>query len=50
MANIMKMMKQMADMQKNLGKVQEALAAQEMETHVLARYLSGRACHKSDCW
>lgn len=31
MANIMKMMKQMADMQKNLGKVQEALAAQEME-------------------
>jgi len=28
MANIMKMMKQMADMQKNLGKVQEALAAQ----------------------
>lgn len=31
MANIMKMMKQAAAMQKNLGKVQEALAAQEFE-------------------
>lgn len=31
MANIMKMMKQAADMQKNLGKAQEALAALELE-------------------
>jgi nucleoid-associated protein EbfC len=29
---MMKMMKQAADMQKNMGKVQEALAAQELET------------------
>jgi nucleoid-associated protein EbfC len=29
--NMMKMMKQAADMQKNMGKVQEALAAQELE-------------------
>ena len=31
MANIMKMMKQAADMQKNLAKAQEALAALELE-------------------
>lgn len=29
--NMMKMMKQAADMQKNMAKVQEALAAQELE-------------------
>ena len=29
--NVMKMMKQAADMQKNMSKVQDALAAQEME-------------------
>ena len=31
MANIMKMMKQAADMQKNMAKAQEALAALELE-------------------
>lgn len=31
MANMMKMMKQAADMQKNLGKAQEALASLELE-------------------
>ena len=31
MANIMKMMKQAADMQKNMAKVQESLAALELE-------------------
>ena len=31
MANFMKMMKQAADMQKNMAKAQESLAAQELE-------------------